>query len=76
MGFPAYFRNFCQEFLFENRHIMGTANLHLRTKNQKKLMSQSRKKLVKGDSPKKRKSVIYDEKEIWEKLFRPHFRVT
>ena len=38
--FPAYFRH------FRLHHILGIAILHLCAKNQQKLMSQSREKLV------------------------------
>ena len=31
--------------------------------------------MVKGNFPKKRKSVFYDEKNFREEFFRPHFRV-
>ena len=47
--FLAYFRHFRPEKFFPKiglRHILGTAILHLFVKNHKKLMSQSREKLV------------------------------
>ena len=83
--FPAYFRHFRPEnFFFSKiglRHILGIAILHHCAKNQKKLTSQPREKLVtgkclKGISPNKPKTRNLRQKKIFqEKFFRPYFRV-
>ena len=58
-------------------HILGIAILHLCAKNKKKLESILRKaenrEMVKGNFPKKRKSVIYNEKKFSGKNCFGHF---
>ena len=76
-----FWPKFAQKIFFLKiglRHFLDIAILHLCAKNQQKLMSQSRekqenRKMVKGNFPKKRISVIYDEKKFSGKTCFGHF---